>query len=119
MEREIKKYIQNIDEIQYKNIEGDLPSDDIFEEMVPSENKTKLKTLKSPIYYLFDGYINKKIGSNYDQFIALIIKYNIHTYLIMNNDLITRIPNPTHATLIYNYNNYLIYSNSGLGINNQ
>ena len=127
----LQNILQQIDNECYEHIKKNLPiyadTDKYHEEITNTDNSIKLKTLKSPIYYLFDGFLNEYIGSDYVKRDLIIKKYNINNHFkfitkIDSNDTINNSTNPTHATLFYHLKHndkyYLIYSNSGLGINN-
>jgi len=78
--------------------------------------------IKPSLYYLFDKYLDKDIGSEYDKLKKINIILNINDFFNLQQDKIYDFKNPTHATLFYhikhNEKYYLYYSNSGLGITN-
>jgi len=122
------KFLKNIDSETYKEVLGKQILLSFYtEEITPnSQLPINLKTLKSPIYYLYDGYINSSIGSNSKKLKSLNNLFGIDLYFkfdqISTKPVIYHTNNPSHATLFYHmkYNNkyYLFYSNSGLGIEN-
>ena len=95
-------------------------NNNIYEELEQTNDINKIYVIISPIYYLFDGYINENIGS--DSKIRNYINnvFNINTLFSINTYQLTDLPNPTHSTNLYKIVNkertYMYYSNSGLGI---
>ena len=126
IESSVKKKFSELDDTTINNY--------VYEEMNHTTDINKIYIIKPPLYYLFDGYINEKIGSN--RMNRNIINYNFNinelflkklehiNYVIYSNIHPNQydIPHPTHATFIDKIENdnrlYIYYSNSGLGINN-
>ena len=82
----------------------------------------KLNAIIIPIYYLFDKYINKELGSSYKKLSNIRDLYDLDNILNLKNNSIINIPAPGHATILYKYEingrKYIYYSNSGIGIDN-
>lgn len=76
-----------------------------------------------PIYYLFDNKINPNIGCQIPQRDIVMSFTDAHTLFNIIPDKITNLSCGNHATILYTFENreknYLYYSNSGLGIQNQ
>jgi hypothetical protein len=115
---EVKVYKFVFDKI-FKDKINDNNDNDIYEPYYDEPNQF---IIKSPIYYLFDGYLNVEIGSSYIKRNIINEYFNINHYFLIDNNNLIDFPNPSHATTLYKleYNNryYIIYTNSGLGINN-
>ena len=93
--------------------------ENIYKSIIPEQNIT---ANIFPIHYLFDGYLNNKIG-NTDSNVNLIRQTLILDMLfdLETQDIIS-VPHPSHSTKIYKFNHsnnyYIYYSNSGFGAEN-
>jgi hypothetical protein len=89
---------------------------------------TDITVIKPPLYYLFDGFLNENIGSSNEKTMKLFHYLSMHKSTNIKQENLVDINNPTHATRFYKIDidtetgsdnrYYLIYSNSGLGIEN-
>jgi len=57
---------------------------DIYEEMKATDDVNKIYIIKSPIYYLFDGYINDKIGSQNLKRNTINSRFKINDYFLQD-----------------------------------
>ena len=97
-----------------------------FEEQNGTQHNEKIKSIKCGVYYLFDGYLNVDVGSRQPVRDFIMTNTTLEQDLTINNlfklnaNEINNLPNPTHATILYNFTyenrRYIYYSNSGLGI---
>ena len=84
---------------------------------------TDLSNFNFPIYYLFDHTINTELGMKLTQRTFLRRTLHLDELFSLNSGVITDVAIERHATVFYQFKNgdrqYLYYSNSGLGIENQ
>ena len=122
-----KLYLESIDNSCYEFISNMFRTDkDKLTEFLywPILNPTHILVIKPSLYYLFDGYLSEDIGSSDNVTMQNLEKLEIHELTKINHRNLINIPNLTHATRFYkidcdtNQKYYLIYSNSGLGIDN-
>jgi hypothetical protein len=85
-------------------------------------SSTDLHYIIYPIYYFFDNYIDKNIGSTMRERNSIRKLYKLDEILNLDENSIMEVPSDGHSTILYKFKlnglNYLYYSNSGLGINN-
>jgi hypothetical protein len=85
-------------------------------------HNTDLKSINLPLFYLFDDKLNDNIGSSHETRDIILEELNINSLFDIDRNNIINISTASHATLFYifsyNENNYLYYSNSGFGIDN-
>ena len=89
---------------------------------IDEDPKNDLKNVLFPIYYLFDKDINDENGT-YERCRTNIRRdYQLDKLFMLESSNIIDLSYGNHATLLYkfkiNNDNYILYSNSGLGINN-
>lgn len=100
-----------------------------FEKLYSYFNDCKMGSqstcILSPLFYLFDDKFkeNTKISLIPDALKTLISSLNLNELFTIERDNMTYMSLSSHATIFYKFNynerNYIYYSNSGLGINNQ
>jgi len=82
----------------------------------------KATAFKFPLLYLFDGYLDPKIGMSSDELNYLSEKLKFNQIFSLDGKIYNFGFNE-HATILYKFSynnrNYICYSNSGLGISNQ
>ena len=113
-----EKYKDNIINCDSDTFEGN----DIFDD-IEYEKNSKKYFIGSVYYYLFDGYLNKNIGSSQRVRDYFFSTYKLFDLLNIQQYNKVDIHYGVHSTIFYKIINqerfYIYYSNSGKGINNQ
>ena len=123
------QFIQNVKNIFDKEI-VDIPkfinecSENLDKDSGYVKSAYQISTILCPLYYFFDNYLNKDIGAYVQHRDWFLYKTKIADMKVFDKrDRIIDIIYRNHATRFYIFqhksNNYLYYSNSGLGIENQ
>jgi hypothetical protein len=121
-------YIQNVNNLFQKEIIN-IPEfiidtqESLEKDTSGKETQYPINTIISPLFYFFDRYLNENIGSVIGTLTKFIEITKINEIDGLTNDRIIHVSLLNHATIfnIFKYKsyNYLYYSNSGLGIENQ
>ena len=123
------QFIQNVKNIFDKEI-VDIPkfinecSENLDKDSGYVKSAYQISTILCPLYYFFDNYLNKDIGAYVQHRDWFLYKTKIADMKVFDKrDRIIDIIYRNHATRFYIFqhksNDYLYYSNSGLGIENQ
>ena len=121
-------YIHNVNHLFQKEIvsipQFILDTQESFEKDIMGINASyPIYTIIYPIFYFFDKYLNSNIGGNKHHLNKFIEITKIDKIDGLSGDIIIDVSLYSHTTLFnifkYKSSNYLYYSNSGLGIENQ